>query len=70
VIGGGFSGIETVGELSRFVKDSIKNYYKHINPHYIRIVILTAEDMILTDVYKDLGEYAKNILEKKRRNRI
>lgn len=65
VIGGGFSGIETLGELNRFVKESIHNYYKNINLNYIRIVLVNAEDKILTEVDKDLGEYAKNILEKK-----
>ena len=27
VLGGGFNGIEYVGELNRFVKDAIKNTY-------------------------------------------
>jgi NADH dehydrogenase len=65
VIGGGFSGIETVGELSYFVKDAIKNYYKNINPNHVKIVLVNAEDSILTEVDEDLGKYAKNVLEKK-----
>ena len=65
VVGGGFSGIETVGELSHFVKDAIKNYYKNINPNDVKIVLVNAGDSILTQVDEDLGEYAKNILEKK-----
>jgi NADH dehydrogenase len=65
VIGGGFSGIETVGQLSYFVKDAIKNYYKNINSSHVKIVLVNAEDSILTEVDEDLGEYAKNVLEKK-----
>ena len=65
VVGGGFSGIETVGELSHFVNDAIKNYYKNINPNNVKIVLVNAGDGILDQVDEDLGEYAKNILEKK-----
>jgi NADH dehydrogenase len=65
VVGGGFSGIETVGELSHFVNDAIKSYYKNINPNDVKIVLVNAGDTILTEVDEDLGEYTKNILEKK-----
>jgi NADH dehydrogenase len=65
VVGGGFSGIETVGELSHFVKDAIKSYYKNINPNDVKIVLVNAGNTILTEVDEDLGEYAKNVLEEK-----
>ena len=65
VIGGGFSGIETVGELNHFVKDAIKDYYKNINPNNVKIVLINAGNSILTEVDEDLGEYAKIVLEKK-----
>ena len=65
VVGGGFSGIETVGELSHFVKDTIKSYYKNINPNDVKIVLVDGGDSILTEIDEDLGEYAKNRLEKK-----
>jgi NADH dehydrogenase len=67
VVGGGFSGIETVGELNQFVKDAIKDYYKNINPNNVRIVLINACNSILTEVDEDLGEYAKTVLEKKER---
>ena len=65
VVGGGFSGIETIGELNHFVKDAIKDYYKNINPNNVRIVLINAGNSILTEVDEDLGEYAKTVLEKK-----
>ena len=65
VVGGGFSGIETVGELNHFVKDAIKDYYKTINPNDVKIVLVNAGESILTEVDEDLGEYAKNVLERK-----
>ena len=30
VVGGGFSGVETVGELNDFVRDSIKHFYHNL----------------------------------------
>ena len=30
VVGGGFNGVETVGAINDFVRESIKNYYKNI----------------------------------------
>jgi NADH dehydrogenase len=65
VVGGGFSGIETVGELNYFVKNTIKNYYKSINPNEVKVILVSAEENILTEVDEDLGIYTKNILEKK-----
>jgi NADH:ubiquinone reductase (H+-translocating) len=65
VVGGGFSGIETVGELNYFVKNSIKNYYKSINPNEVKVILVSADEHILNEVDEDLGKYTKNILEKK-----
>jgi len=67
VVGGGFSGIETVGELNHLVKDAIKDYYKNINPNNVKIVLINAGNSIFTEVDEDLGEYAKTVLEKKER---
>ena len=30
VVGGGFSGVKTVGELNNFVRESIKHYYHNL----------------------------------------
>ena len=74
VVGGGFSGIETVGELNHFVNDVIRIYYKNINPNDVKIVLVDALYSILTEVDEDLGQYAKNVLEKEgvefRMNRV
>ena len=31
VVGGGFSGVETVGEINEFIRESIKQYYHNID---------------------------------------
>ena len=47
VVGGGFSGVETVGSLNDFVKDTVKEYYKNIYMTDIRVRTVNAHDKIL-----------------------
>ena len=58
VVGGGFNGIETVGGLNDFVRETIKKYFKNINMTDVRILLINAEDRILQQVDKDLGKWA------------
>ncbi len=63
VVGGGFSGVETVGEINDFVRDSVEKFYRNVDPEKIRIVLVSAADKILPEI-GDLGAYAKKSLEK------
>src|SRR5574342_124737 len=36
VVGAGFAGVETIGELNHFVRDSVKSFYHNINPDNIK----------------------------------
>ena len=63
VVGGGFSGVETVGEINDFVRESAEKFYRNIDPQTIRIVLVSAADKILPEI-GDLGVYAKESLEK------
>jgi NADH dehydrogenase len=59
VVGGGFSGVETVGELNHFVRDSIKEFYHNIDESKdVRIILVNAQDKILPEVSEDLAEFA------------
>src|ERR671923_2778862 len=58
VVGGGFNGIETVGALNDFVRETIRNYYKNINMTDVRVVLVNAKDRILQQVDEDLGKWA------------
>jgi NADH:ubiquinone reductase (H+-translocating) len=40
VVGGGFSGVETVGALNDFVRDTVRDYYKNIYMTDIRIILV------------------------------
>ena len=63
VVGGGFSGVEIVGEINDFVKDSVEKYYRNINPKNIRIILVASSDVILPEI-GDLGGFAKESLVK------
>jgi NADH dehydrogenase len=56
VVGGGFSGVETAGELVDFLHASLK-YYKRIQPEDVCIVLLHAGDRLLPEVSAGLGRF-------------
>src|SRR5215831_11444498 len=51
VVGGGFNGIETVGELADFVKDTVRD----ICMSEIRILLINSSDKILQQADEELG---------------
>ena len=67
VVGGGFSGVEIVGELNDFVLDSIKYFYHNLQKTYTRIVLVNSGRRILPEVTEELAEFA---LEKIRNNGV
>jgi NADH:ubiquinone reductase (H+-translocating) len=58
VVGGGFGGIETVGELNDFVKETVRQFYKNIFMTDIKIILVDSHDKILPEVGEELGEFA------------
>jgi len=56
VVGGGFSGVETVGELVDFLQASLK-YYKRVRPDDLRIVLLHSGDRLLPELSARLGHF-------------
>jgi len=63
VVGGGFSGVETVGEINDFVRESAEKFYRNIDVEKIRIILVAAKEKILPEI-GDLGEYAMESLTK------
>ena len=63
VVGGGFSGVETVGELNDFVRESVEKYYRNIPIESIKIILVSSGEKILPEI-GDLGQYAKDVLER------
>lgn len=64
VAGGGFSGVETVGELNDFIRESIKLFYHNINEADARIVLISSGQRILPEVTEDLSEFALQKIRK------
>jgi NADH dehydrogenase len=56
VVGGGFSGVETVGELVDFLQASLK-YYKRIRPDDLRVILLHSGDRLLPELSAPLGAF-------------
>jgi NADH:ubiquinone reductase (H+-translocating) len=56
VVGGGFSGVETAGELADFLYSSLK-YYRRISPDDLCIVLLHAGDRLLPELSSPLGAF-------------
>ena len=67
VVGAGFSGVETVGELNDFVRDSIKHFYHNLELSDVRIILVSSSKRILPEVTDDLADFA---LQKLRKNGI
>ena len=63
VVGGGFSGVETAGEINEFIRESAEKYYRNIESDSIQVNLIAARDHILPEI-GNLGKYAAESLEK------
>src|ERR671931_1640214 len=67
IVGGGFAGVETAGEINDFIRDSVKEHYHTIDINNIRVIIVQSGDRLLPEMSKQLAEFA---LERLRKSRI
>ena len=58
VVGGGFAGIETAGELMDLILDARKHYHT-IHKEDLKVIVLEALPMILPGFDQKLAEFAK-----------
>src|ERR687885_855950 len=65
VVGGGFGGVETVGELNDFVKETVREFYKNISISDIKIILVNSHGKILPELGEELGNFALQKLKKK-----
>ena len=63
IVGGGFAGIETAGELMDLLLDAGK-YYSKIKKEEIKVVVLEALPNILPGFSEKLARFAHNLLTK------
>lgn len=64
VVGGGFAGVETIGELNHFIRQSVKHAYPTIDPKNITPILISARGGILPEVGEKLGSVAMKYLKK------
>lgn len=63
VVGGGFSGVETVGEMKELLDRSLP-FYPRIDPSEVRVKLVEFAPRILGEMPKALADYAARHLEK------
>ncbi len=64
VVGGGFAGVETMGEINQLVRDSVKNFYPSIGEENISMNLVTSKEFILPELGQKLGKDAGKYLRK------
>jgi NADH dehydrogenase len=62
VAGGGFSGVETIGELQEMVSRSLK-YFRNVAPKEVRFKLIHSGDVLLPEMPESLGRSAQRMLE-------
>lgn len=61
VAGGGFSGVETIGEIIEMIRRTLR-FYPNISADEIRALLVQAGDRILPELPEKLGRYAEKML--------
>jgi NADH dehydrogenase FAD-containing subunit len=64
IVGGGFSGVETAGELVDFLYASLR-YYKRIRCEDLRIVLLHSGERLLPELSASLGDFTLRKMRKR-----
>ena len=63
VVGGGFAGVETAGEINDFLHEAI-SYYHNIERDDVQVTLIEAGTTILPGFNENLSKYAHSRLEK------
>jgi NADH dehydrogenase len=63
--GGGFSGVETAGEVEDFIRKVRKHYFPKIRQEEISAHLVELRDRILPEMPEEMGAYARRQLEKR-----
>tara|TARA_R110002096_G_scaffold157669_5_gene322811 strand:+ start:1131 stop:3203 length:2073 start_codon:yes stop_codon:yes gene_type:complete len=64
VVGGGYSGVETAGEILDMLRSASK-YYSNVSFEEIRVVLVHSRERILQTLGDNLGDYAGRKLEER-----
>ena len=64
VVGGGYTGVETAGQLYDFVEEAHR-FYSNLRGSRLRVVLIHSREQLLGEIGADLGAYATEVLEKR-----
>jgi NADH dehydrogenase len=64
VVGGGFSGVETAGQILDLL-GAIHGYYSHVSREELRVYLVHSQDHLLPMFSERLGEYTARKLEQR-----
>jgi NADH:ubiquinone reductase (H+-translocating) len=65
VVGGGYTGVETAGQLHDLVHEA-KRFYVNLRGTPARVVLVHSRDHLLLEIGPKLGAYARRVLEERR----
>lgn len=63
VIGGGFAGVETIGEINQFIRKSVKKFYPNINEENIQMILISSKNRILLELNEEIADWTQKHLE-------
>jgi NADH:ubiquinone reductase (H+-translocating) len=63
--GGGFSGVETAGEIEEFIRRLRRRYYRKIGDGEVRLHLVELTDRLLPEMPAEMGRYARDRLERR-----
>ncbi len=63
VVGGGYTGVETAGQMLDFVRDA-HGFYANLRETAPRVILVHSRDQLLAEIGPRLGAYAAEVLEK------
>jgi NADH dehydrogenase len=64
VAGGGFAGVETVGAMNDFLRETLK-HYPELDPAMLRVILVHSSQVVLPELGERLGRYAQEKLQRR-----
>ena len=64
VVGGGFTGVETAGEIVELFR-SVLRFYKRLQPKQVKMILAEAGPTLLAGLPAKMGEYSRRVLERR-----
>jgi NADH dehydrogenase len=64
VVGGGYTGVETAGQLFDFIRQAHR-YYANLRASRLRVVLVHGGGELLGEIGPELGAYARGVLERR-----